>query len=129
MAEKFGKTANGRLSDGGRFYAIPAANVAANAIFMPAYSTSACFGVAEYPVDSGKLGAFATEGVFAFDKPTGWTSSAGQAVYYKPTSAVAGSLSATSSSGAVMIGFEVPANAPADKLCVYLVRPAALQSA
>lgn len=129
MADTFGKNGSGRLYDGGRFYATPAADVAANAIFMPAYSTSPLFGVAEYPVKSGQLGSFATEGTFAFAKPAGFTSSAGQAIYYAPTSAVAGTLSASSSAGAVLIGFEVPSNAPADKLCVYLTRPNALEAA
>ena len=128
MADNFGKNGSGRLYDGGRFYAVPAANVAANALFMPAYSSSPLFGVAEYPTNAGKLGSFATEGTFAFPKPAGFTSSAGQAIYYKPTSAVAGTLSASSSTGAVCIGYEVPANAPADKLCVFLTPPTGLVS-
>lgn len=126
MADTFGKNESGRLYGSGRFYATPAANVAANAIFMPAYSTSPLFGVAEYPVKSGEIGSFATEGTFAFAKPDGFESSAGQAIYYKPTSAVAGTLSASSSSGAVCIGYEVPSNAPSDKLCVFLTSPTAL---
>lgn len=126
MADTFGKNQSGRLYDGGRFYATPAANVAANVIFMPAYSSSPLFGVAEYPVKAGEIGAFATEGTFAFDKPDGFVSSAGQAIYYKPSSAVAGALSASSSAGAVLVGFEVPSNAPSDKLCVYLTPPTAL---
>ena len=126
MADTFGKNESGRLYGAGRFYATPAANVAANAIFMPAYSTSPLFGVAEYPVKSGEIGSFATEGTFAFAKPDGFESSAGQAIYYKPTSAVAGTLSASSSSGAVCIGYDVPSNAPCDKLCVFLTPPTAL---
>lgn len=129
MADTFGKTQSGRLYDGGRFYATPAANVAANVIFMPAYSSSALFGVAEYPVKSGEIGAFATEGTFAFAKPDGFESSAGQPIYYKPTSAVAGTLSASASEGAVKIGFEVPSNGPADKLCVFLAPGGALEPA
>lgn len=128
MADKFGNAGSGRLYDGGRFYAVPAADVAANGIFMPAYSTSPLFGVAEYPTQAGKLGSFAVEGTFAFDKPNGFVSSPGQAIYYAPTSAVAGTLSATKASGSVLIGHEVPANAPADKLCVFLTRPTALES-
>ena len=31
MADTFGKNGSGRLYDGGRFYAVPAADVAANA--------------------------------------------------------------------------------------------------
>lgn len=129
MADTFGKNQSGRLYDGGRFYATPAANVAANVIFMPAYSSSPLFGVAEYPVKSGEIGAFATEGTFAFAKPAGFVSSAGQAIYYKPTSAVAGTLSASSSEGAVKIGYEVPSNAPGDKLCVFLAPGGALEAA
>ena len=128
MADTFGRNESGRLYGAGRFYATPAANVAANAIFMPAYSSSPLFGVAEYPVKSGEIGSFATEGTFAFAKPNGFESSAGQAIYYKPTSAVAGTLSASSSTGAVCIGYEVPANAPADKLCVFLTPPTGLVS-
>lgn len=120
MADSFGKITAGRVTDGDRFYAVPAANVAGNVIFMPAYSTSALFGVAEYPVKSGELGAFATSGTFAFAKPDSFVSSAGQEIYYKPTSAVAGTISASSSTGAVRIGYEITANAPADKVFVYL---------
>ena len=115
MADSFGAVQNGRATVGGRFYAIPAANVAANSIFMPAYSTSPLFGVAEYPVEAGKLGAFATDGVFVFAKPAGWTSAAG-------------SFSATASSGDVLVGYEITANIPADKLGVFLAKPTALES-
>lgn len=128
MADNFGKIQSGRVTDGDRFYAVPAADVAANVIFMPAYATSPFFGVAEYPCKAGIKGAFATTGVFAFDKPEGHTSAAGKAIYYKPSSAVAGALSATSSSGAVRIGYEVVADAPADKLLVYLAPGDALIS-
>ena len=125
--DTFGKITSGRVADGGRFNAIPAANVPASAIFMPAYSASPLFGVAEYPVAAGEQGAFATSGVFAFDKPSGWTSSVGQAVYNKPTAAAAGTLSASSSAGAVKIGYEITVNAD-DKLLVYLTPPTALES-
>lgn len=128
MADTFGTVQNGRATVGGRFYAVPAANVAANAIFMPAYSTSPLFGIAEYPVESGKLGAFATEGVFVFDKPAGWTDGAGKAVYWTPTSAVAGSFSATASAGDVLVGFQILANIPANKLGIFLARPTALEA-
>lgn len=125
MADTFGAVQNGRATIGGRFYAIPSANVAANVIFMPAYSTSPLFGVAEYPVKSGDLGSFATEGVFVFDKPEGWTSAAGQQVYWSPTSAVAGSFvdASDAATGDVLVGFEITANIPAGKLGVFLARP------
>jgi len=128
MADTFGAVQNGRATAGGRFYAVPAADVAANAVFMPAYSTSPLFGVAEYPVKAGELGAFATDGVFVFDKPSGWTSVAGQPIYYSPTSAVAGSFvaAASAAAGDVLVGFEVTANIPAGKLGIYLAKPTAL---
>lgn len=127
MADSFGKNINGRVTTGGRFYATPAANVPANAVFMPAYSTSPLFGIAEYPVKSGELGAFATDGVFEFTKPEGWTSAAGQAVYYSPTSAVAGSFVAAASAaeGDVKIGFEVLCPGRTG-LCVMLIPPSDL---
>lgn len=125
MADTFGAVQNGRATVGGRFYAVPATDVAANAIFMPAYSASPLFGVAEYPVNSGELGAFATDGVFVFDKPAGWTSAAGQPVYWSPTSAVAGTIvaAASAAAGDVLLGFEITANIPANKLGVYLAKP------
>lgn len=128
MADNFGAVQNGRATVGGRFYAIPGADVAANTVFMPAYSTSPLFGVAEYPVKSGELGAFATDGVFVFDKPAGWTSAAGQPVYYSPTSAVAGSFvaAASAAAGDVLCGYEITANIPANKLGVFLAKPTAL---
>lgn len=124
MADTFGAIQNGRAFANGRFYAVPSANVPANTVFMPAYSTSPLFGIAEYPVESGKLGAFATEGTFIFDQPAGWSASAGQAVYYSPTSAVAGSFvaAASASAGDVLVGFEVTANIPAGKLGIFLTR-------
>lgn len=128
MADNFGAVQNGRATVGGRFYAVPATDVAANAIFMPAYSTSPLFGVAEYPVKSGALGAFATDGVFVFDKPESWTDAAGQAVYWNPTSAIAGTFSASSASGAVLVGYQITANIPANKLGIFLARPNALES-
>lgn len=128
MADTFGAVQNGRATVGGRFYATPAADVAANTIFMPAYSTSPLFGVAEYPVKSGELGAFATEGVFVFDKPAGWSDAAGKPVYWTPTSAVAGSFAASASAGDVLVGFQITANIPAGKLGILLAHPTALAS-
>ena len=128
MADTFGAVQNGRATVGGRFYAVPATNVAANAIFMPSYSASPLFGIAEYPVNSGELGAFATDGVFVFDKPAGWTDGAGKPVYWSPTSAVAGSFAATASSGDVLVGYQITANIPANKLGIYLAKPTALES-
>ena len=120
MADTFGVAQNGRVQLGGRFYAIPATDVETNVIFMPKYSESPFFGITERPVSANKLGAFATEGVFAFDIPEGFTSSEGQAVYYKPTSATTGTLSATATSGSVRIGYEVNEPGVSGKLCVYL---------
>lgn len=120
MADTFGLAQNGRAQVGGRFYATPAAAVDANVIYMPKYSASPFFGIAERPVAAGALGAFATEGIFAFDKPDGLTSSVGQAIYYAPTSAVAGTLSATPSTGAVRLGYEVECPDVSGKLCVFL---------
>lgn len=128
MADNFGAIQAGRAFIGGRFYATPSVSVGANVIFMPAYSTSPLFGVAEYPVEAGKLGAFATDGTFVFDAPEGWTSSAGQSVYWAPTSATEGSFSTTGSTGSVLLGFEVTANVPAGKIGVFLARPTALES-
>lgn len=125
MADTFGQAINGRVSTGGRFYSIPSANVPANTIYMPAYSTCPLFGVAEYPVESGKLGAFATEGIFEFTPPDGFTSSEGQAIYYSPTSAVAGTLSASGSEGDVKIGYEVKCPGRTG-LCVMLTPPVEL---
>ena len=127
MADNFANAVGGRCTTGGRFYAIPSANVPTNVIFMPAYSTSPLFGVAEYPVKSGELGAFATEGTFEFAKPDGWTSAAGQAVYWSPTSAVAGSFVAAASAaeGDVKIGFEV-IMPQRSGLCVMLTPPTEL---
>ena len=52
--QQFGAAQIGRAQTNGRFYAIPAANVAANVIYMPAYSTSPFFGIAEAPVPAGQ---------------------------------------------------------------------------
>lgn len=124
----FGAAQNGRTQRDGRFYAIPTANIPANTIYMPAYSTSPFFGINEAPIPANSLGAFATAGIFAFEFPESWTSAAGQAVYYKPTSATTGTLSASKSSGAVRIGFEVFQPDVSGKLCVYIQPGAGLES-
>lgn len=126
--QQFGAAQIGRAQTNGRFYAIPAANVAANVIYMPAYSTSPFFGIAEAPVPAGSLGAFATEGIFIFNLPAGWTSSIGQAVYWTPTSATTGALSATAASGSVRIGYEVASPGVDGMLCVYVQPGDALES-
>lgn len=126
--QQFGAAQIGRAQTNGRFYAIPAANVAANVIYMPAYSTSPFFGIAEAPVPAGSLGAFATEGIFIFNLPAGWTSSVGQAVYWTPTSATTGALSATAASGSVRIGYEVASPGVDGMLCVYVQPGDALES-
>lgn len=130
MADNFGKrTAGTRVSNEGGFYAVPAANVAAGAVFMPKYASSAQFGIAEIPVASGTLGFFATSGTFAFEKPEGFTSSAGQEVFYAPTDAKSGEISASSSAGAVLLGWEVVRpDIPAGLIYVDLARPAALEA-
>jgi hypothetical protein len=107
MADNFGNAYIGRAYEGGKFYSVPAIDVPANAIFCPAPTTSGQFGVAEYPVAANALGAFATIGTFAFEKPESWTSVAGQRVYYTPTTAAEGTFSTTSASGAIPVGFEV----------------------
>lgn len=122
MADNFGTRALGRVYEGGKFYSVPTVDVPANAIYFPKATTSpttANFGVAEYPVAAGELGAFAKVGTFAFPKPNGWTDNDGRAVYYKPTSRVAGTFLAASETGAVVIGKEVVVpNKPDDQLWV-----------
>ena len=129
MADNFGQTPSSRLTDGSKFYATPAVNVAANAIYMPAYSTSALFGVAEYPVQAGELGAFTTDGVFAFDLGAGVAPTIGAPVYYEPTSAIAGTFATTASAGAVCVGFAVEAPGLTNGLtAIKLARPLALEA-
>ncbi len=130
MSEEFGsRRAGTRVCDGGGFYAVPAADAAAGAIFMPAYATSPQFGVAETETKAGSLGWFATDGTFAFAAPASHVSQAGQAIYYAPTSATTGTLSTTSSKGAVLLGREVVRpGIPEGLIYVVLERPAALQS-
>ena len=109
MADKFGAQRLGRVYEGGKFYAVPAVDVPANTIYCPRGGTApdkSIFGVAEYPVASGDLGAFSTVGTFAFPKPSDWTSTVGRAVYYKPTDTINGTITSGSSS-AVPIGREV----------------------
>lgn len=107
MADKFGLGDAGREYEKGYFYAVASAAVAANGIYMPAYSTSPLFGVAEQPVASGAKGCFATSGTFGFAKPNGFSSSIGQPIYYTPTSNVAGTISATPTDGDLLLGYEV----------------------
>lgn len=128
MADTFGVAQNGRVQLGGRFYAVPATDVATNVIYMPKYASSPFFGITERPVTANKLGAFATEGVFAFDIPDGLTSSPGQAIYYQPTSATTGTLSTTPTSGSVRIGYEVDEPGVSGKLCVFLAPGNALEA-
>lgn len=123
MSDSFGARKVGRVYEGGKFYATPAAAVPANAIFMPNPSGSAQFGVAEYPVATGDLGAFSYVGTFAFPAPTGWTSVDGQAIYYNPSSAATGEILAETTTGAIPIGYEVVRpDIPAGQIYVDLQR-------
>lgn len=128
MADTFGVVTSGRVQQDGRFYAIPASSLDANTVYMPAYSTSPFFGINEVPIAANALGAFATTGIFAFDFPESWNSVAGQAVYYKPTSASTGTISASKSSGAVRLGYEVIQPNITGKLCVYIAPGDSLES-
>ena len=131
MADNYGRINTGsRVTNGGGFYAVAVADVAGGKVYMPKYATSAQFGMSEAPVESGKLGFFATEGTFAFAKPTGHTSVAGQEIYYAPTDAVSGSISTTPTEGSVLLGWEVVrADVPAGLIFVDLARPTALEPA
>jgi len=101
-------SSTGKYLDGGEFHAsYTSGDINANVIFMPAYSTSPLFGVALTKVKQGKLGSFATSGVFAFAQPNSFTSSVGQAIYYKPTSAIAGTISTTATNDSILLGYEV----------------------
>lgn len=125
----FGIRDAGRVTGPGAFKAVPSVDVPAGAIFMPSYSTSPQFGVADRPVAKDKTGAFWTSGVYAFEKPEGWSSVAGQKVYWKPKSAADGDLSATPSTGAVAIGFEVvQPDIPDSLIYVDLIRPTGLEA-
>lgn len=119
MADNFGIRKVGRVYEGGKFYSTPAVDVPANAIYCPAPSDGGQFGVAEFPVASGEKGAFAKFGTFAFEKPSGWTSADGQAVYYAPAGQATGTLSAAAATGAVKIGYEVEVDGiPGDQIWV-----------
>ena len=119
MADNFGIRRVGRVYEGGKFYSIPGGDVPANAIYMPLPSSSAQFGVAEYPVASGEKGAFAKIGTFAFPKPSGWTSTDGQTVYYIPAGQATGEIAAASATGAIELGFEVKVDGiPGDQIWV-----------
>lgn len=119
MADTFGNPSAGRAFDGGKFYAIPAADVAANAIYCPHSASSGRFGVAEHPVKSGELGSFSTHGIFLFEKPNGWISVSGRAVYYSPMTISTGTIKASATTADLFIGYEVTApNIPSDKIAI-----------
>lgn len=121
MADTFGIRKTGRVYEGGKFYAVPAEDIAAGAIFCPYPSGSGQFGVAEAPVKSGELGAFAKVGTFAFEAPDGWTSQSGQPVYYTPTTQGTGTITATKSASTIFLGFEVVTPAvPAGQIWIDL---------
>lgn len=139
MSDQFGlRRAGTRVCDGGGFYAevpksddpsVDAPPVPAGAIFMPSFATSPQFGVAETEVKAGELGWFATDGTFAFAAPPSHVSTAGQAIYYAPTDMASGTLSASPTSGAVLLGWEVVRSGIPDGLIyVALTRPTALES-
>lgn len=110
MADNFGARKLGRVYEGGKFYSVPTVDVPANAIYFPRSTTSpgsSNWGVAEYPVKAGELGAFAKVGTFAFPKPDTWTSNDGRAVYYAPTNKTTGTFAAASASNNALIGKEV----------------------
>lgn len=120
MADTFGRTPSSRVqADSSRFYAVAVADVAANAIYVPNLETG-LFGVAEVPVEAGKLGAFAREGIFAFDYPEGASDApAGTEVRYVPSSASTGAFSFGETG--VFIGYVVDCpDVPSDKMCVLL---------
>lgn len=130
MADNFGAAPASRIqADSTRFYAVAVANVPANAIYCPAFATSGLFGVAEIPVESGKLGAFARAGVFAFDFNATITEepAVGTPIYYTPTSAIEGTLS--TSSGDIFIGYSVAQPNVSGRLCVLLAPDARVPAA
>lgn len=119
MADNFGIRRVGRVYEGGKFYSQPSVNVPANAVYFPLPSSSAQFGVAEYPVASGDKGAFSKFGTFAFPKPSGWSSVDGQAVFYTPAGQATGEFGAATATGATQIGFEVVVDGiPSDQIYV-----------
>ena len=107
MADSFGTRKGGRVHEGGKFYAEPAVNVPANAIYFPYPSGGGLFGVAEYPVLAGEKGAFATRGTFAFEKPKSFDSEPGDPVFYKPSGPAAGALRVSAATGCYLIGYDV----------------------
>jgi len=118
MPDLFGKKQLGRATTGGRFYATPSERVEAGAVYFPDES-SLLFGVAEYTVEAGNLGAFATEGTFVFEKPSDWLDSLGRKVFFRPST---GEIVNQDQKGDVLIGFQVLANVPDDKLGVVLTQ-------
>lgn len=125
MADTFGITPTSRVqADSSRFYAVAVTDVPANTIYVPLLTRPGLFGVAEVPVAEGALGAFAREGVFAFDFPEGVDEApaSGTPVYYSPTSAVAGVLSLTP--GDIFVGYVVECPNVSGKLCVLLASDA-----
>lgn len=118
MPDLFGKKQLGRATIGGRFYATPTERVEAGAVYFPDES-SLLFGVAEYTVEAGNLGAFATEGTFVFDKPSDWGDSLGRKVFFRPST---GEIVNQDQKGDVLIGFQLLANVPDDKLGVVLTQ-------
>ena len=118
MPDLFGKKQLGRATTGGRFYATPTERVEAGAIYFPDES-SLLFGVAEYTVEAGNLGAFATEGTFVFEKPNDWLDSLGRKVFFRPSTS---EIVNQDRKGDVLIGFQIFANVPDDKLGVVLTQ-------
>lgn len=119
MTDTFGARRVGRVYEGGKFYSQPAVGVKANDIYFPYPSALGQFGVAEYPVASGEIGAFSKFGTFAFAKPSGWTSTDGQAVYYAPSGQATGAFATASATGNVRVGYEVVVpGIPADQIYV-----------
>ena len=118
MPDLFGMKQLGRSTVGGRFYATPNERVEAGAIYVPNES-SPLFGVAEYPVEAGALGAFTTEGTFVFDKPGDWIDAVGRKVFFRPST---GEIVNQDIKGDVLIGFQILANIPNEKLGVVLTQ-------
>ena len=107
MADKFGGKKDGRQTTGATFYDVPAVPVNANALYFPNFPASPFFGIVEYPVAAGDLGAFSTAGVFVFDKPVGWIDNAGRKVFYRPKTAATGEIVAQEIKGDVFIGYQI----------------------
>lgn len=121
MADNFGNSYLGRVYEGDKFYAVASIDVPANAVYCPSPTGSGLFGIAEYPVEKGALGSFATSGTFAFKKPAGWTSGTGSRVYYNPTTAAEGTFVRTATSSTICIGYEITRpGIPDDQIWVTL---------